>query len=213
MKHEEFIHRIADLAIARLPENERGAMAAKIVYGMGAGTGARGVCYYSSWKNGLPQPIPIVEICAAAEESAVQVAGTTIHELGHVLAGPGAGHDNAWKAACERLGLRRAKAAGMIYTLAAFPWEIRVEIEKALLIDGAPVRSGSLVPGTPRILTPRPCGLGIGTKGGTSRGTGSGSRLRKFTCDCNPPVIIRAARDVLAAHCDLCSGAFKREGE
>ena len=61
-----------------------------VVYGAGDGR-YRGVCHYSAWANGVG-PVEVVEIAAAGEESLVQVAGTTLHELAHVLAGWGGGH-------------------------------------------------------------------------------------------------------------------------
>jgi hypothetical protein len=54
----------------------------------------------------------------------------------------------------------------------------------------------------------RPCSAGVGTKGGKSRGAGSGSRLRKFTCGCG--VIARVGRDEFNATCGDCGTAFKR---
>jgi hypothetical protein len=58
---------------------------------------------------------------------------------------------------------------------------------------------------------PGPCRQGIGTRGGCSRGIGSGSRLRLWICNCNPPVRVRVARDAFRAVCQDCRCAFKRE--
>ena len=69
-------------------------------------------------------PVEVVEIAPAGEESLVQVAGTTLHELGHVLAGWGAGQGAEWKRACERLGLRRALGAGQCNLMALMAPEI-----------------------------------------------------------------------------------------
>src|SRR5947208_3595044 len=117
LTHEQFVHDVRAAAVAWA--TARGTvtdleaeliLAAKLVYGAGDGR-YRGVCHYRAWVNGVG-PAEVVEIAAAGEESLVQVAGTTLHELGHVLAGWGAGHGADWKRACERLGLRRALAAG-----------------------------------------------------------------------------------------------------
>lgn len=207
MEHEAFIHAVADLAVERLPEAERGACACKLVYGSGHGSRGtlRGVTIFRSWKNGVPGELPLVEVCALAEEGAVQLAGTTIHEMGHVLAGPGAGHGKVWKQACQRLGLRAARAAGMRYTLAALAPEIRERVAEMAIKDGRPL-TGALPVGT----LPRPCSHGTGSRGGTSRGKGSGSRLRKWVCECPKPVIVRVASDDFHAHCDACGAAFKR---
>jgi len=89
-----------------------------------------------------------------------------------------------------------------IHAAKAFPMECR-----ALCYRPQPF--GGIAPnGTPLQLKLRPCGAGVGAKGGKSRGAGSGSRLRKFVCDCG--VIARVARDEFHATCSDCSTAFKR---
>lgn len=206
MSHEAFIHAVQGLAIARAPEARDKLEGIKLVYGAGQ-AGLRGVTYYSRWHNGGEEPRPFVEVCALGQENWIQLAGTTIHELAHVLAGHGAGHGPQWKEACETLGLRRARAAGHTYRLCGFAPEIRYALATMPKPDdGAPVASLSgLGINVTRL---KPCGAGIGTRGGQSRGQGSGSRLRRFVCDCEPPVIVRVARDEFAAHCDCCNGAF-----
>lgn len=211
-QHETYIRQVADLALARLPKKKRSKIQAKLCYGAGQ-PGLRGVTYYGVWQNGEPEPIPFVEICAFGEEDDVQLAGTTIHELAHVLAGSTAGHGKDWRKACERLGLRRAKAAGNVYRMAQFDLDLRFRIAALTSpTDGKPVGCHSqkgLLPITG--IKPKPCPLGIGTRGGKSRGNGSGSRLRKWTCECQPrPVAVRVASDDFRAHCDTCGCAFKR---
>lgn len=209
--------RSATLRHANVSASEREHLAQlKLVYGSGSGTGARGVTYFNAWRNGDPaaQNGELIEICAFGEENLVQLAGTTVHELAHALAGHGAGHSAAWKEACERLGLRAVKAAGTCYQAAMFAPKLRAELAalapptdgKVTIWSNLPPRP---IPGATPI-RPRPCSQGYGTRGGKSRGKGSGSRLRKHACACVPPVIVRAARDVLAAHCDLCGSAFTR---
>lgn len=203
--HIEYIKQVASIAKSHLPAEERDALDSHLTYSLGS-PGLRGVTYYGAWKNGSEEPIPFVEVCALGEENDVQLAGTTIHELGHVLAGVGAGHSSKWKCACERLGLRRPKAAGNMYTMSQFAPHVRLAI--AALIsptDGKPVG----ISGTGRQVTrAKPCAAGIGSRGGTSRGVGSGSRLRRFVCDCTPPVIVRTARDSFDATCHHCTGEF-----
>jgi hypothetical protein len=97
----------------------------------------------------------------------VQLAGTTIHELGHVLGGWQAGHGKDWRKACERLGLRRMKAAGTTYSWAMFAPELRTAITRlGTPTDGAPLNTAA----TPRIgkrrVTVGPCTAGVGTRGG-----------------------------------------------
>jgi hypothetical protein len=157
-------------------------------------------------------PVEVVEIAAAGEESLVQVAGTTLHELGHVLAGWGAGHGADWKRACECLGLRRALAAGQCYLMASMAPEIRAEVARLVegLVDGHPAFIAALSP--VRVApAPKPCPAGVGVKGGTSRGRGSGSRLRLWVCGCDKPVRIRVASDDFRATCDVCGESFRQE--
>lgn len=203
--HEAFIQAIRKLAVARLPEGsaERKRLEkAKLVYGMGM-PGLRGVTVYGTWQNGGTDDF--IEICAAGEESATQLAGTTIHELAHSLAQYGAGHSKKWKEACETLGLRCAKAAGHVYTLASFCPTIRHAIAALAVADGIPMFGSTRI----GMVKPRPCTLGFGTRGGKSRGAGSGSRLRKYVCECGQ--IIRAATDDLDATHNACGTAFTYE--
>jgi len=207
--HLEYIKAVASLATVALPPDERAKLDAQLTYSMGK-PGLRGVTYFGTWQNGGDEPVPFVEVCAAGEQNDVQLAGTTVHELAHVLAGHAAGHGKGWKEACERLGLRRAKAAGNVYTMAQFPPALRNDIARLISpTDGQPVgmlgrhRIGK---GSP--IKAKPCPMGVGTRGGKSRGKGSGSRLRRYVCDCEPPVIVRVSRDNFAAHCDHCSESF-----
>lgn len=173
------------------------------MYGAGY-AGLRGVTYYNRWNAGDASPRPFVEVCAFGQESWVQVAGTTLHELGHVIAGWNAGHGPDWKAACKRLGLRGIKAAGTCYHKACFTPRLREAIEALPKPDdGEPMMALSNIPGV--TLTMKPCPAGKGTKGGKSYGA---SRLRLWVCGCEPPVRLRVASDNLRAHCDDCTEAF-----
>lgn len=199
--HETFIMGVAELAIARLPDASA-FKGMKLAYGMGA-DGAYGVTYFQRWKAG-DEPTAFVEIGARHQHSWAQVATTVIHELAHVLAGWQAGHDKAWKEACATLGLRRAKAVGM-HLLSQLEPELRFAIAAMPKpSDGSPIcpvvtRGGK---------TLKPCTGGYGTRGGKSRGVGSGSRLRLFECECIPPVKARVARHEFKATCDCCTGSF-----
>jgi hypothetical protein len=211
--HETFVSAVRNLAATRIGDEAKRAqiLAAKLVYGVGSGTGARGVTYYSAWQNGEPLPVDVIEVCATGEESNTQLIGTTIHETGHVLAGYGSGHGPAWKVACAALGLTTAEAGGQAYQQTDFDsilWAAAQALK--VPVDGKPVfRGAGMVVGlVPR--KPRPCSMGIGTRGGKSRGAGSGSRLRLFECKCPKPVKVRVASDTFAAHCDVCSEAFTR---
>lgn len=201
--HETYIQRVADLAIDRLsrfgpPTREIAefrdkARRCKLVYGAGD-TRTRGVTYFSRWANGHgpENPDPFVEVCAFGEHSVVQLAGTTIHEIGHVTAGHKAGHGKAWKAACHQLGLRRIKAAGTNYAPAMFAPDLREQLwNLEPPTDGNPAGNGQaggidLMAFLATLLGPGQtvggCTAGHGARGGRSRGKGSGSRLLKVEC-------------------------------
>jgi hypothetical protein len=79
------------------------------------------------------------------------------------------------------LGLVHAAAAGQSYAPEHFAPELWAAVEAlAAPDDGRPTfASRGAGPGiVARPTSPRPCPLGIGTRGGRYRGAGSGSRLR-----------------------------------
>lgn len=216
--HETYIRKVAELAIrfADLNPTERAELTAiKLVYGAGP-SGTRGVTYYNRWKPNAEKSVPFVEVCAFGQESLVQVCGTTIHELGHVLAGWGSGHTKAWVDACKRLGLSNIQAAGTEYKWECFSPKLRKRLEALPPpTDGNPASLSSqlvglLGPAAPLMGTLKPCGAGIGTRGGKSRGVGSGSRLRLFQCGCQRPVKVRIAADEFDAKHNPCGEAFHR---
>jgi hypothetical protein len=219
--HELFIHTVRDIVITAartegvIDEATLTRLAhAKLLYGIGDGS-YRGICHYGKWENGIGN-VDVVEIAASAQESWVQLAGTTIHELAHVLTGWGAGHGTEWKDAAVSLGFKvRPDAAGQVYRLAMFVPAIRhaVYALAAKIGDGQPAfhTYGAGLAGLLVVTKPRPCSAGVGTKGGTSRGAGSGSRLRLWECECARPVKVRVASDGFKAHCDECASAFTRK--
>jgi len=215
---EQYIHAVRDaaLAVAVLEPAERDMLAdLKMIYGTGHGSGARGITFHKAWTHG-PQckhgekGDALIEICAFGEESLVQLAGTTIHEMGHALAGVGHGHDKDWRTSCKRLGLRGMKAAGTRYMSAMFVPALRERLAAIPApTDGKVIgwnEGGAFLAGL--LGRVRPCSAGVGARGGKSRGVGSGSRLRKFVCSCG--LIIRAGRDEVDATCNLCGGPYVR---
>ena len=206
--HETFIQAIAAAVIEHLPVSaDRGKLLSiKLVYGSGP-NGTRGVTFFQRWKRDPETVVPFVEVSAFGQESVCQLAGTTVHELAHVLAGWQAGHGPAWKAACETLGLRRARAAGHVYHWANFaPWlrEAIARLEKPA--EGMPIAPLAGMGGMP--ITFKACPVGIGTRGGKSRGKGSGSRLRLWSCSCGCKARV-ASDDFQAIHVP-CGTTFKR---
>ncbi len=97
--HEAYIAGVRDLILERaeLTDEQRERLAhTKLMYGAGQ-AGVRGVCFFDAWENGIGK-VAVVEIGAMTQESWLQLAGTTLHELAHVLAGNKAGHSAEWKA-------------------------------------------------------------------------------------------------------------------
>lgn len=209
LTHEAFINTIAHNAInlalgqGRITDEQAASLLdTKLVYGAGQ-SGLRGVTFFNRWQR--DQPAPFVEVCAMGEESPTQLAGTTIHELGHVLAGPQAGHRKDWRLACQALGLRLARATGHQYLMAGFDPALRMAINAlGTPQDGSPASLATLLPGVKF----KPCTAGVGTMGGKSRGAGSGSRLRLYQCSCEPPVKARVASDCFDATCNQCNHNF-----
>lgn len=208
--HEAYIHLVRDAIVAGgdLTVGERQRIArAKLTYGAGDGS-YRGVCHYAKWTTDAAGDL--LEIAALSEEGPIQLAGTTTHELAHVVAGHGSGHGAEWKAACQRLGLFNALAAGMQYTEDDLAPHVRAIATGYQFSDGTPNGHGAGL----LIRGPRPCPLGIGTRGGTSRGPGSGSRLRLYRCQCTPDKATgrtnkaRVASDNWHATCKVCSADF-----
>jgi hypothetical protein len=202
LTHETFLKAVRELSVLRLnADDARRLLAAKLTYGSGQ-PGLRGTCFYAAWQQ--EASLDFIEICAAGEESFVQLIGTTLHELGHCLAGPLAGHGSRWKRAARSLGLRRTLASGQQYHPLDFDNHFWSEVQTIPPPqDGRP----NFEPAFPQAAT-RSCPGGRGARGGTSRGTGSGSRLRLYVCAC--PVRVRVASDIFNARCLRCEQVFTR---
>lgn len=65
-------------------------------------------------------------------ESAIQLAGTVLHELAHITVGARDYHSRNWHDACEALGLMRHEPGGQEYTPDDFATEIRAAIAAAI---------------------------------------------------------------------------------
>jgi DNA-binding transcriptional regulator YiaG len=72
--------------------------------------------------------------------------------------------------------------------------------------DGAPINGLATIKIGKRRGKVGPCTAGTGTRGGKSRGIGSGSRMRKYVAGCGQ--IVRAATDDLNATCNCCNTGF-----
>lgn len=235
--HEHYLQAIQRLVVAQsgLTKADKAKLRSiKLVYGAGQ-AGVRGVTYYSRWRQANAKAaVPFVELCAFSQHSHVQVCGTLVHELGHVLAGHEHGHGPGWFSVCARLGLGDTErgctpilAAGTSYDWECFAPDLRAQLQALPTpTDGQPVGNaanllGKLLgphgrPMTQGMLKPKPCGAGYGAKGGLSRGIGSGSRNLLWECSCDgskpsmarKPIKIRHAGTDLEARCMRCGTMF-----
>lgn len=213
LTHEQYINAVRAIVVSRLPESadREKLMAVKLTYG--AHERVRGVTYFNQWAcHGKECSVDFACISAMGQESIVQLAGTTVHELGHVLAGIGHGHDKEWHESCYRLGLRNIKAAGTNYLWANFLPEVREKIAALgspsdgtpQFLNGLLTRKGTggavgkMLPGN----LPG-CTHGVGSRGGKSRGVGSGSRMLKVAC-VDTGYTARVARSWLDKGAPLC---------
>lgn len=203
--HEGFLLAVREIVVGRLNDDDdrRRLLSVKIGYGSGDAT-AYGVCHFGAWSGS----VEFIDIVACTEESPLQLAATLIHELAHVKAGWAAGHGTGWKADARLLGLARPVAVGWDGQQDNFDPEIlRAVLALGTPEDGHPTFKTN---GAGKTRVDRPCTGGIGTRGGSSRGPGTGSRLRLFMCACAPPVKVRVAHDEFHAQCTLCNAMFKR---
>lgn len=212
--HEQYVQAIYQAVLARARPDVRPKLEAiKLTYGAGP-DGVRGVTYFSRWRNGHDDAYPFVAICATSQEGWLQVCGTVVHELAHVLAGCNAGHGPDWKNAGYALGLRNFQAAGTEYLPETFEPDLLAALEALPRpTDGAPVNT--LTGAYGQQITLKPCGAGYGTRGGKSRGVGSGTRNLKVTCAaCGYTArVARRWLDVGAPHCGAGHGPMREPDE
>lgn len=207
--HEAFISAVRDAVAARIidADNRARLLGAKVVYGVGSlGSSVRGVCYYGAWSG----TDAFIEVAAIAQQDFWQIAGTTIHECAHAVAGHAAGHGKDWKAVCKQFGLADAAAAGQHYEAASFDPEMLALIESLPKPDEGKPTLGSLGVQPRMGGIPGKCPAGRGSRGGKVGGKGSGSRLRLFICACASPVRVRVAHDTFEATCKVCGTDFVR---
>jgi hypothetical protein len=210
--HEDYIQAVRTFVLnsaATLTDDEKAKLAhTKLMYGVGQ-AGVRGVCYYESWQNGIGK-VDVVEVSAQTQENFVQLTGTTVHELAHVLAGHAAGHGPEWKEAATRLGFaKKPEAAGQRYMLAQFNGSLRTfaYTEAARIAEGMPAfQTSAWLAILGGLRTIRPCSAGNGSKGGTSYSRG---RMRLWECvGCPKPIKVRVASDDFQATCNRCGTDF-----
>ena len=94
------------------------------------------------------------------------------HELAHILA-PGMGHNKAWHHAARQVGLMRPRARPEVVELS--DWSV-ISPKLCTVLQAIPVPTEPALAEYRYDWQRRPCGAGYGSRGGSSRGEGSGSR-------------------------------------
>ena len=167
--------------------------------------GVYGACFFERWvRDGIQDVIQISAFWATSQE---EMWVTMVHECAHVLAGKSAGHGPVWKATAIRLGLIHPKASGEPSIEDLHPDLVTVLKAIPLPTDGMPVCDGQ---GRRRSKGRSGCKVGIGSREGKSRGPGTGSRLRLWLCQCEPPYRVRVASNDFKALCLRCRAEFVR---
>ena len=176
--HEDYLVAVATAVCEQYPATAALLSEVELVFGTGPrrrGLGMR----HRVWLGGeADEPLPLVEIAAIGGLSPAATCHVVLHELAHVLA-PGFGHGREWRYAARQVGLLNPRAAPEAGELA--DWSaISPAIRGALQAISEPTERApaEFYADWHR----RPCGAGYGTRGGTSRGEGSGSRYLKVMC-------------------------------
>lgn len=169
----------------------------KLVYGVGR-AGVRGVTYFEAWDDETGTIRPVVELGMFGTRDAVQVACTTVHEFGHVIAGMGAQHGPAWKSATSALGIRKPRQAGQTYYLTTLEPRLRTRITTLIFsLTGKPAFNGGTYSGGS---SARGCTFGHAKP---ARAT---SPILTYACSCGTR--ISSTHDVSAVTCTVCDGSF-----
>ena len=176
--HEDYLAAIAAAVCEQFPATADALSQVHLVFG--SGPRRRGLStLHRAWGGGeAVDPLPLVEIAAIGGLSPAETCHVVLHELAHILA-PGMGHGKVWRHAARQVGLVRPRAAPDAGELA--DWNA---ISPALctVLQAIPVPTEPAPAEYWYDWQRRPCGAGYGSRGGSSRGEGSGSRYLKATC-------------------------------
>ena len=199
--HEDYLVAVTAAVCGQYPATAAALSEVRLVFGTGPRRRALDPLH-RVWNGGeAVEPLPLVEIAAIGALRPAETCHVVLHELAHVLA-PGFGHGKEWRYAARQVGLLRPRARPDVGELA--DWSaISPAIRPALQAIPEPTerapaeyfadwhRQG--------------CSAGYGSRGGTSRGEGSGSRYLKAVCEhpgCGYQV--RLTRRWLALGAPLC---------
>lgn len=177
--HEDYLAAVAAAVCEQFPATADALSDVRLVFGSGTRRRALDHPRHRVWFGGEAiNPLPLVEIAAIGGLSPPETCHVMLHELAHILV-PGAGHGRAWRYAARQVGLVRPRAAPDAGDLA--DWNaITPALRSTLQAIPQPTE-----PPPAEFFEDwhrRPCGAGYGSRGGTSRGQGSGSRYLKVVC-------------------------------
>ena len=200
--HEDYLVAVTAAVCEQYPTTAEALSDVRLVFG--TGPRRRGIDpLHRVWGGGeAVEPLPLVEIAAIGGLTPAETCHVVLHELAHVLA-PGFGHGREWRYAARQVGLLRPRAWPGVYELA--DWcAISPAVRPALQAIPVPTE-----PPPAEYFADwhrRGCSAGYGSRGGSSRGQGSGSRYRKVVCPvpgCGYQV--RVTRKWLALGTPLCA--------
>ena len=174
---EDYLVAVTRAVCEQYPATAAALSEVRLVFG--SGTRRRGVGpMQRAWNGGeAVEPLALVEIAAVGGLSPAETCHVVLHELAHVLA-PGTGHGKEWRYAARQVGLLNPRArpeAGELADWGAISPAIRP------VLQAIPVPT-ERAPAEFYDWHRRPCVAGYGSRGGTSRGEGAGSRYLKVVC-------------------------------
>ena len=175
--HEDYLVAVTTAVCEQYPTTAASLSQVQLVFGTGPRRRALDPLHrvWGGWE--ADEPLPLVEIAAIGGLAPAETCHVVLHELAHVLT-PGAGHGKAWRYAARQVGLLQPRAWPGVGELASWG-AIAPALRRRL--QGIPEPT-ERAPAAYFDWHRRPCGVGYGTRGGTSRGAGAGSRYLKVTC-------------------------------
>ena len=175
--HEDYLVAVTTVVCEQYPSTAAALSEVQLVFGTGPRRRALDPLH-RAWGGGeANEALPLVEIAAIGGLAPAETCHVVLHELAHVLT-PGSGHSKAWRYAARQVGLLKPRAWPSMGELASWG-AIAPAVRARLQAIPEPTERA---PAEYYDWHRRQCGVGYGTRGGTSRGEGAGSRYLKVSC-------------------------------